>query len=372
MPAIISRALYLAGAKRTKDLPEKPTQRRKKDHLRIVSEEEVAHWQGTLLNDVQLVHNALSELALAEIDISAELFGKRLAAPLMVTSMSGGVDQGSRLNHDLAAVTGRLGIAFAVGSQRAQLEYPETREQFAVRPQIPDGVLLGNIGGQQLVEYPIERICELVKSIEADGICVHLNPAHEMAQDEGARDFRGILSAIGKLVSALEGRVVVKEVGNGLSADVVKRLQAVGVHVFDVAGSGGTSWPRVEQYRANDAGSRAVAETFADWGLPTAVCVIAARRAVGKQAVIIASGGVYSGLEAAKAIACGADLAGVARPVLEAWRDGGQLGVESYLKRVVHELKTTLILTGCPDLPALKQAPKLYTGKLAEWVNHFD
>jgi isopentenyl-diphosphate delta-isomerase len=342
--------------------------KRKADHLRIVAEEDVAHSGGTLLGCVEFVHDALPELALEDIDTGVEFFGKRLSAPLMIASMTGGAQSAGELNRDMARVAGELGIAFAVGSQRPMLENPGCTGDFAVREHIPDGVLLGNIGAQQLLVTPLQDIVVLVEAIKADGICVHLNTAHELAQDEGERDFRGLLNSIARLVAQMDGRVLVKETGAGLSEEVVQRLASAGVSYIDVAGAGGTSWPKVESYRATEPLARAVGETFSDWGIPTAACIIAARAVAGEKPRIIGSGGIATGLDAARAIACGADIAGIARYVLLAYINGGGGGAKAYLERVIHELRTAMLLTGCRDCATLRRAPRVYTGALKDWL----
>jgi isopentenyl-diphosphate delta-isomerase len=342
--------------------------KRKADHLRIVAEEDVAYAQSTLLECVQLAHDALPELALSDIDTTAEFFGKHLAAPLMITSMTGGAERAGELNRELARVAGELGIAFAVGSQRPMLEHPGCTGDFAVREHIPDGVLLGNIGAQQLLVTPLQDIAALVQAIEADGICVHLNTAHELAQDEGEHDFRGLLDGIARLAAQMDGHVLVKETGAGLSQEVVQRLTSAGVSYIDVAGAGGTSWPKVESYRAADPLALGVGKTFSDWGMPTAACIIAARAVAGEETCIIGSGGIASGLDAARAIACGADIAGMARHVLLAYINNGRDGAKAYLARVAHELRATMLLTGCRDCATLRRVPRIYTGVLKDWL----
>lgn len=348
-------------------MPDELTQR-KDDHLRIVAEGAAAHTGTTLLECVQLVHQALPELALDSIDLSTRFFGKRLRLPFMITSMTGGTDHGARLNAELARMAGQLGIAFATGSQRVMLRYPERRGDFAVREHIPDGVLLGNIGAQQLREYAPEQITQLLHDIEADGLCVHLNPAHELAQDEGDRDFSGLLERIAQLTAQLDGRVLVKETGAGLSPQLLLALRDAGVGYVDVAGAGGTSWPKVELARAQTDEARAAGSLLADWGVPTAASTIAARAIMPPSATVVASGGIRTGLDCARAIACGADICGLAAPVLKAWLDGGADAVHALLARLGQELRPLLLLTSCKGVGALQGAPRVYTGQLAQWL----
>ena len=352
--------------------------RRKAEHLRIVAEEAVQHTKSTLLECVELTHNALPELALAELDTSTAFFGKQLALPLMVTSMSGGAGEAGPLNRALASACADSGVAFAVGSQRIMLRHPEQRSDFAVRGQIPDGVLLGNIGGQQLLEFTTQEVAGLVGSIEADGLCVHLNPAHELAQPEGDRDFKGITAAIAQLCEALEGRVLVKEVGSGISAEVAQSLVATGVRYLDIAGAGGTSWPLVESFRSGGTAgalvesfkvgqaveAQALAIALGEWGIPTAPAILAARNAVGADTCIIGSGGVRSGFDVAKCIALGADLAGLAYPALKAYFAGGQAEVAALVNRWGVELKAAMLLTGSKAIAELKSCQRVYLGEL--------
>ena len=345
---------------------------RKSDHLRIVAEEDVAHRAASLLGDVQLLHQALPELNLSAIDTSVEFFGKRLANPLMITSMTGGAERAGELNRALAAVAAQCGVAFAVGSQRVMLHRPETCADFAVREELgADGVLLGNIGAAQLRQYEPAQIAALAQRIEADGMCVHLNVAHELAQDEGDRSFDGIVAALTRLVEALEGRVLVKETGAGLSPEALALLCGCGVKYIDVAGAGGTSWTRVEGYRVRTPKARAVAETFADWGIPTAFSVLAARRVCPPDCCIIGSGGIHTGLDAARTIACGARLAGVARSLLLAYTAGGVDGAVAHLRRMVHELRCAMLLTSAARVAELQQVRRVYTGRLREWLSAY-
>jgi isopentenyl-diphosphate delta-isomerase len=342
---------------------------RKLEHLRIVAEQEVAHTSTTLLECVKLEHQALPELALDQLDTTVEFCAKRLNAPLMITSMSGGTERGAELNRDLATVAGKLNIAFSVGSQRVMLQDAASQRDFDVREYMDGrGVLLGNIGGQQLVSHPTPSIIELAERISADGMCVHLNPAHELAQEDGDRAFSDVLSAIVSLSEQYSGFVLVKEAGAGLGPTALRMLAEAGVNSVDVAGAGGTSWTKVERYRGEDIHARAVAECFGEWGVPTAFAIIAARRLLGEQATVIGSGGILNGLDAAKAITCGAAIAGIARQMLMAWQAGGATGALHYLEQVIHELRAAMLLTGCADLHALRGVPRVYTGELKDWL----
>ena len=342
--------------------------KRKTEHLRIVAQEDVTHSQGTLLDCVHLLHQAAPELNLEDIDSSTQFFGKELSAPLMICGMSGGDRMGRDLNRDLAHVASSLGVAFSVGSQRIMLEQPDRTPDFAMRPLIPDGVLLGNIGAPQLLEIPTADIAGLAARIDADGLCVHLNVAQELCQPEGDRRFAGQLDGIARLVEVMPGQVMVKETGAGMSPRTFELLRSAGVTRVDVAGAGGTSWTRVEMFRAQDQQERAFAETFADWGVPTAVSLIAGRRVLGPSAKIVGSGGIRNGLDCARAIAAGADIAGMATPVFLAWQEGGQEGAAKYLSRIKAELRAAMLLTGSADVEALRSAPRVHLDPLRRWL----
>ncbi|OQX92630.1 MAG: type 2 isopentenyl-diphosphate Delta-isomerase [candidate division Zixibacteria bacterium 4484_95] len=351
--------------------PDTLISQRKSEHLQIVADHDVAHCGNTLLDNIHLLHQALPELDSDEIDLSLEFFSKKINAPFIITSMTGGAEFAREMNCSFANSAQKEGVAFAVGSQRVMLHHPEVASDFTVRQHIPDGVLLGNIGAVQLSEYPPEVIARLVESIEADGICVHLNVAQELMQKEGHRHFRGLLDKIAYLVDYLEGRVLVKETGAGMSPEMLGKLSSIGVSYIDVSGSGGTSFTKVEMHRAPDMDLRRLAETFADWGVPTAVSVIGARRIFKDRACLVASGGIATGLDAARAIAAGADMVGFARPALYAFLKKGTDGVTALIKCFKQELKTAMLLTGSKNVTALQRATRVYTGELHQWLSAY-
>ena len=289
----------------------------------------------------------------------------------MITSMTGGTELASTMNPALAQVAQEKGIAFSVGSQRAMLLHPEVISHFTVRKHIPDAVLLGNIGAVQLEEYPPDIIGNLIDSIEADGICVHLNAAQELIQSEGNHHFQGILDNIARLVDHLNGRVLVKETGAGMSPEALKRLTSTGVAYIDVAGAGGTSWTKVEMHRASEERMRQLGRAFGEWGVPTAFSVIAARHIFKDQACIVSSGGLFSGVDAARSIAIGADLAGFARAALHSFLNGGIEAVTTLIHGIESELRAAMLLTGSRNVESLQKAPLVFTGELRDWLDTY-
>jgi len=346
-------------------------EKRKADHLELVAGDGVEHSGSTFLENVRLLNDPVPELSSEDIDTHADFFGKRLRLPLMITSMTGGAEGAGEMNRTLAKVAAEAGLAFAVGSQRVILRYPDRLKDFAVRDAIPDGVLLGNIGVAQLGVLSIEALAGLSSRIEADGLCVHLNPAQELVQPEGDRDFKDLLGKLGALNEALEGRLLVKEVGAGFSPAALEKLNKTGVNVIDVAGAGGTSWTKVEGLRDKGGPGESLGRVLGDWGVPTAFSIVAARRILKEQTTVVASGGLRDGLDAARAIALGADIAGFARPILLALKGGGADGVRLFIENTARELESVMLLTGSRDVKALHQAPHVVTGELRQWLESY-
>jgi len=331
---------------------------RKNDHLDIVLDPHRACSRvETGFAALTFEHCALPELRLDQVDIRTTLFGKTLAAPLLISSMTGGAARATQINRNLAEAAEALGIALAVGSQRIALETGAdqglTRQLRQLAPSIP---LLANLGAAQLVAgYGLDEAQRAVEMIQADALIIHLNPLQEAVQVGGDRDWRGVLNAIEALASRLPVPLVAKEVGAGISAGVARRLLDAGVSVIDVAGAGGTSWAAVEAERTADPQQRAVAQAFVGWGIPTSQAIAAVRRAC-PEARLIASGGIRDGVDVAKAIRLGANVVGQAAGVLDAALIGPQAVIEHF-QVLIQQLRIACFCTGSADLAALGQAP---------------
>ncbi len=343
---------------------------RKADHLALCATDEVAfRSKSTLFEHVRLVHDALPDLDAADIDTRCTLLGKTLRAPIVIAAMTGGTDEAARVNRELSSIAEERGYGFGLGSQRAMHVRTGTAPTYAVRDVAPSTLVLGNLGVVQARAMTTAEIEALVRGVGADALCIHLNPAMELVQPGGDRDFRGGLETIARLVEELPCPVVVKETGCGLSRRVGERLRSVGVAHVDVSGAGGTSWVAVETKRAeasNDERARALGEALWDWGIPTAASV-GLVAPLGFETVI-ATGGVMTGMDVARAIALGASAAGIARPALKALTAGGRAGALAFLDAVEAELRAVMLLTGSKDLHGLRRAPRIVGGELRMWL----
>ncbi|WP_110669149.1 type 2 isopentenyl-diphosphate Delta-isomerase [Salinicola halophilus] len=331
---------------------------RKNDHLDIVLDPRRAvSAVSSGFERFRFAHCALPELDLDTIDLSTTLFGRELAAPLLISSMTGGAERALTINRHLAEAAQRLGLAMGVGSQRIALESAaNVGLDRTLREIAPDVPLLANLGAAQIHgERGLDYARRAVAMIDADALIVHLNPLQEALQHGGDRDWRGTLEAIAAVVVALPVPVVIKEVGAGLSVDVARRLADVGVGMLDVAGAGGTSWAAVEGERSPDPHRRAVAMAFADWGIPTAAAVRDVREAL-PEMPLIASGGIKDGIDVAKALALGADLVGQAAATLTGATTSSDAVVEHF-QVVIDQLRVACFCTGSADLAALRHAP---------------
>ena len=337
---------------------------RKGDHLDLCSTDEVQFRGKTnLLEQVTLVHNALPDLDLSDIQLATTVAGKSLRAPLIIAAMTGGVDRADAINRDLASIAQELGLGFGFGSMRPLLSDPKA-PGYQVREVAPDALILGNLGLVQARESGPDTIQRLIDQTGCDALCVHLNPAMEVIQPGGDTDFRDGLTTLAKLVSNLTVPVVVKETGCGLSRAVGRRLVDVGVTWVDVSGAGGTSWVGVETLRAR-ARTRDLGELYWDWGIPTAASVA---QLSGLGLNIIATGGIQNGLDIARAIGLGATAGGMARPLLMAWNEGGRGGALRKAQEVTEALRLACLLTGSASAQALQQCPLVIGPDLTPWV----
>lgn len=338
---------------------------RKQSHLDLCANEEVEYsGKTTLFEEVDLLHDALPELALDAIDVGTEFLGKRLRAPLLITGMTGGTDDAFAVNRDLAQVAERYGIAFGLGSQRIMQRDPGTAATFAVREYAPSVALLANLGLNQAAQQTTDEVRRLVESVAADALCLHLNPAQELIQPEGDRDFRGGRAALSRLCRELPVPVIVKETGCGVSRAVGMMLRDAGVRYVDVSGAGGTSWVRVEMLRG-DARSRELGSALSQWGIPTAATLV---MLADLDLELIASGGLRSGVDIAKAIALGAHLCGAALPIYRAYRAGGIAAATELVERLTAELRAAMLLTGSQTLSELRRQPVVLGDRLNAWV----
>lgn len=341
------------------DTTNQANRKRKEKHLHIVLNNDVEFKEvATGLEDYYFIHQALPEIDLASVDLSTRLFGKTLSAPLVVSSMVGGIAAARRINRNLARAAQAMNLAMGIGSQRCFIDSPETAATYQVRPVAPDILLLANLGAVQLnYGYGVAECRRAVAMLEADALILHLNPLQEALQLEGNTNFAGLLSKIEAVCRQLAVPVIVKEVGWGISEDVTRKLAAAGVIGIDVAGAGGTSWSEVERHRTNNELTNNIATTFASWGIPTAESIGMVRRAA-PQLALIASGGIRTGLDIAKAMALGADAAGIAAPLLKA-ANVSTKAVLFALQEIIEELRIAMFGIGATNLQELKNSPFL-------------
>jgi isopentenyl-diphosphate delta-isomerase len=334
-----------------------PIGARKADHIRINLEEDVRSGLTTGLERYHFIHQALPELDLEAVDLSVNIFGRHLQAPLLISSMTGGTEQAGTINRTLAQAAQATGIAMGVGSQRAALEQADLAASFQVRTLAPDILLLANLGAIQLnYGYGVEHCQRAVDMIEADGLILHFNALQEAVQPEGDTRFAGLLDKIEQVCRVLPIPVIAKEVGWGFSQADARRLAEAGVAAIDVAGAGGTSWSQVEMHRAADESQRRLAAAFLDWGIPTSQAILNVRRAT-PDLLVFASGGLRDGVEIAKCLALGASMGGMAGPYLKAAISGVDVTVQ-IIQELRREIQVCMFGCGAGNLSAL-QAGKL-------------
>jgi len=330
------------------------TPSRKSDHIRVNLERDVRGGLPTGLERLHLTHRALPELNLEDVHTDCAFMGKTLAAPLLISSMTGGTEEATRINLALAEAAQSARIALGLGSQRVALEHAEWEASFHVRHIAPDILLFANLGAVQLnYGYGPAECRRAVDMAAADALILHLNSLQEAVVADGNTRFAGLLPRIEAVCRALTVPVIVKEVGWGISPIDARRLAGAGVAAIDVAGAGGTSWTQVEMYRAQSTEQADLAAAFADWGIPTARALRQVHQAL-PDLPLIASGGLRNGVDLAKCIALGASLGGVAGPFLRSAAESLQ-AVQDRIRVTVAQLRVAMFATGCSTLDDLRQ-----------------
>lgn len=334
---------------------------RKSDHIRINLEEDVFTGLKSGLERYAFDHNALPDLNLSDIDLSQDLFGKRIDFPLLISSMTGGTDKARQINQILAEAAQSNRITMGVGSQRAALEDPSLEYSFKIRSIARDALLFANLGAVQLnYGYSVGHCQRAVEMIEADALILHLNALQEALQPEGQTQFKGLLNRIETICRQISVPVIAKEVGWGISERTARQLSEAGVAAIDVAGAGGTSWAKVEKYRARDKNQSAIADAFGNWGIPTAESIQQVRRGA-PDTIIFASGGLNDGIDIAKSIALGASLGGIAGKFLRAAEISGE-EVMNLCTQMKKEIQIVMFAVGVQNLPELKKSPLVKVG----------
>ena len=338
--------------------------RRKKDHIHLALQEENSASGSSGFQGIQLLHSALPEIDLSEVDISTRIFGKTLATPFVVTGMTGGWKGSTKVNQIIASACEKRGWVMGIGSQRRQIfDTQASREMRAIRNKNPHLILLGNIGLSQLIRTDLAVVENLVDSLQASAMVVHTNPLQEAIQPEGTPEFRGGLDALHHLCQKCSVPVILKETGCGFSEHTLRQLSGIGLFAVDISGYGGTHWGRVEGQRIQkDHALFGVAEAFKDWGISTVDSLLSATNIKNRDYQLWASGGVRNGCDAAKTLAIGASRVGIASLVMKAALKG-EAELERILSRMEYELKVALFCTGCQNIETLYQSVRYKTQK---------
>ncbi|WP_226037293.1 type 2 isopentenyl-diphosphate Delta-isomerase [Aquibacillus saliphilus] len=333
--------------------------KRKSQHIDIVLNETVTGKNtSTGFESYKYIHNALPEIDFEEIDLTSEFLGNSYKTPFLVSSMTGGAALAETINRNIAEAAEEKGWAIGLGSTRALIENKSYRSSFQVRKYAPNVPIIANLGAVQLnYGFGIDKCKQIIEITEADSLVLHLNSIQEVIQEGGDTNFKDLLIKIEKLCSQLEVPIGVKEVGWGIDGAVAKQLCDAGVAFIDVAGAGGTSWSQVEKFRSNEPVKKQAAEAFSEWGIPTVDCITSVRKQIDKQSVI-ASGGIKTGVDAAKAITLGADMVGFGRSVLQAATDSVDTMLQVMATREL-ELQMAMFAVGTKSLKELRETDRL-------------
>ncbi len=333
------------------------TRSRKLEHVKVVLGKDVQFKTKTpMFSDVELIPR---KAKVKKADTAAKFLGKKISAPIFVSGMTGGHEKLAKINMDIGEACSELGLPMGVGSQRAMIEKPELGFTFDVKKEHKDLILLANIGASHTTKYSLDRIEKMLDDVQANALCIHTNPGQEAAQEGGDIEFRGVPRAIADIAANLSRKVIVKEVGNGISKEVAQRLSKTKVCGIDTGGSGGTNWIAIELYRAS--GPRSV-DIFREWGMPTAQSLVEVRSAF--KGMVTATGGIRTAKDIAKAVALGADACGLAYPVLQAQNREGAKGVERYLRHLTADLEEEMLRLNCASIDELRTVGYSINGQL--------
>ncbi|MBC7371987.1 MAG: type 2 isopentenyl-diphosphate Delta-isomerase [Bdellovibrionaceae bacterium] len=341
-------------------------EKRKQDHLRIALDPRSQAEGLSGLSHVQLIHEALPDMNFQEVDPSTSFFSRKLSLPIFVSSMTGGHEKAPEMNAHLARLSSDKQLLMGVGSQRRELSDPDASLEWkSIRAKAPNALLIGNLGIAQVIRTPVDQIRGMLDSLQAEALFVHLNALQECLQPEGTPEFRGGYAAIENLVQKLSVPVIVKEVGCGFSVTTLKRIYGLGVYAVDVSGLGGTHWGRVEGYRSESEELLfQVAETFKDWGLSTVQSLLSAKE-INENYTVWSSGGVRDGLQAAKLLAMGSNMIGIAQPWLKAaLSEAPEKAVNELFEKLKLELKIAMFCTGTAKIENFR------TKKVWKWHEH--
>jgi isopentenyl-diphosphate Delta-isomerase len=347
------------------------TSSRKLDHLRICVEKSIERG-FTGFEDVRLVHNALPECDMDSINLETRFLGHQCKFPLFIAAMTGGHKETLLVNRRLAKAARKYGLGMGVGSQRAALENPDLEETFSVvRDEAPHAFIVANLGVVQLRDHGNEWADRAVSMVRADAIAIHMNFLQEAIQPEGDHDASGCLDAVRALCEDFKYPVIIKETGSGISAGTAGAVFGAGAKALDIGGWGGTSWAAIESIRAEESSSEkdksliSLGQVFTDWGIPTVVSLCDVSRIGGP---VIATGGIRSGVDMAKSLVLGADLCGMALPLLEPALAGEEALFDA-IDLIEHQFRVAMFLTGSPNIANLKTKHAIITGKTREMVD---
>lgn len=344
---------------------------RKLRHIDVSLEKNVNTDISSGFQDIRLIHKAIPEIDLDEVNSEITFFGKKLSAPLIISAITGGTDKAKKINEVLAKVAESKRIGIGVGSQRIAIEQPKTIPTFKiVRDNAPTTFVMGNLGCPQLsLGWGVPEAEKCIQMIEADALALHMNPLQEAVQVDGDTNYSGIYKKILELNSCVKTPLIMKETGAGVAWEDAIKMEKAGVSGLEISGVGGTSWSAVEYYIAKEVRKKEMeylGEALWNWGIPTAISVVETSQKTDLS--IIASGGIRTGIEIVKSIALGAHTAGVARPFLKKAVEGKD-ALEDHIDNIIREIRIGMFLVGARNISELQSVPVLIMGKTAEWLN---